>query len=360
MHKKRNDSQHKNKGLKKGLPPGSIVFTGEDTAKKANLHCIVYNASGTSFESIKEFPLRNIRKPSEGEIVWYDLKGVSQVEVIEELGRAFSIHPLALEDAANVHQRPKFEEFDNGNFLVARAFRFQPESLSFQSEQLSVYFGHNFLITFQEDEEELFQAVFHQLESNKSKLRAKNTDYLAYTLIDFIVDEYIEHLSIFEDQIIKLENDITENPVPSQKKLIYHLKRELMIFRKTVHSLREAISRMSKADNRFVDPTNSFFLRDLLDHLTQVLEQTENYREMLTDLQNLYVAEIGYKANSVMQTLTVVSSIFIPLTFIAGVYGMNFEHMPELKWDYGYYEVLAFMLVVGLLSLYYFRRKHWL
>ena len=360
MHRKKAAFQEKKKALKKGLPPGSIVFTGESTASKANLHCIVYNEKSASFERIDRFPLQSIRKPAEGEIVWYDLKGVDQVEVIKELGKAFGIHPLALEDIANVRQRPKFEEFENGNFLVARAFRFHQQTLSFQSEQISIYFGRDFLMTFQEDEAEMFETVFHQLQGTQSKLRTKKPDYLAYTLVDFIVDEYIEHLSIFEDHIVNLENDITENPVPTQKKLIYHLKRELMIFRKSVHSLREAIGRMSKSEMRFVDPENSFYLRDLLDHLTQVLEQTENYREMLTDLQNLYVAEIGYKANSVMKTLTVVSTIFIPLTFIVGIYGMNFDYMPELRWTYGYFLVIGAMLVIAILSLYYFRRKRWI
>ncbi|MFZ4543519.1 MAG: magnesium/cobalt transporter CorA [Saprospiraceae bacterium] len=346
--------------MKKGLPPGSIIFTGEKRSHRANLHCILYNESKALGQNVTEFPLSSISIPAQDEIVWYDLKGVHQVEVIEQLGKAFNIHPLVLEDVANINQRPKFEEFETGNFLVAQAFHFHTDSLKFQSEQISIFFGKNFLISFQEDEDELFENLINQILNGKSKIRVKKTDYLAYSLIDVIVDEYFDHLSIIEENISNLEIEITRNPVPSQKSLIYHLKRELMMFRKSVQSLREAISRMSRADNAFVETETSIFLRDLLDHLTLTLERSENYREMLTELQNLYMAEIGFKSNSVIQVLTVITSVFIPLTFIVGVYGMNFENMPELKWHYGYYEVLFLMLIVALMSLFYFKRKNWI
>lgn len=346
--------------VKKGLPPGSIVFTGESQSSEANLRYIIYNETHIEEHNVNVFPPEKLVYPTNDEVIWYDLKGVNQIALLEQLGNVFGIHPLVLEDVANVNQRPKFEEYQNGNFIVAQAFRFNPITFRFQSEQISVFFSQNFLISFQEDPDELFLSVCQYLNQAKGRIRLKKADYLAYNLLDTIVDEYLMILDEVEEKITSLEVEVVNNPRPLLKSTIYQLKRELLTFRKSLGSLREAIMKMMRPDNKFINQETNLFLRDLLDHITQISERTENAREMLSELQNLYLAEIGFKANGVIQMLTIISSIFIPLTFIVGVYGMNFKYMPELDWQYGYPTVMCSMVVLVILLLIYFRRKRWL
>lgn len=351
----------KKRNVKKGLPPGSIVFTGEQNSSKADMRLVRYNNSFYETKDITIFPIANFATADLNYVVWYDLKGLHDVNIVEQLGLAFNIHPLVLEDVVNTSQRPKFEEYNTGNFIVIEAFKFNKTTFRFKSEQVSIFFGKNFLISFQEDAEELFTNVNHHIAESKGKIRQKKADYLAYSLLDMVVDEYIDVLESIEDITTDLEIEITHNPKPALKSAIYQLKRELLGFRKSINSLREAIIKMIRNESDFVTSDGmDFYLRDLLDHVTHILERTENYRDTLSELQNLYLAEIGYKANGVVQILTIVSSIFIPLTFIVGVYGMNFENMPELKWTYGYYAVWGVMICIAIALLLYFHRKRWI
>jgi magnesium transporter len=345
---------------KKGMPPGTVIFTGEQQSSTADFRYVVYNENHVKEENLTTCPLSNVVTPVENENIWYDLKGVQQVELIEQLGTTFNIHPLVLEDIANTTQRPKFEEYETGNFLVLQNFKFNTTTMRFSTEQISIFFNQNTVISFQEDAEELFLNVVQQIASGKGKIRIKKADYLTYNLLDTIVDNYIEILETVEEKITALEIEVTHNPQVSLKSAIYQLKRELLTFRKSLNSLREAIIRMMRSENDFINDYMSHFLRDLLDHITHLLERTENFREMLSEIQNLYLAEIGFKANGVIQVLTIVSSIFIPLTFIAGLYGMNFKYMPELEWTYGYPAVLFFMATTACILLLYFHRKRWI
>ncbi len=350
----------KGKISKKGLPPGSVVFTGDTSSEKVNFRYILYDEIGAKEENVTHFLSSASVDFLPNQVLWYDLKGLHQVALIEELGKAFNIHPLALEDIANVSQRPKFEEYDEGNFIIAQAFTFNSTTFRFSSEQIAIFFNKNLLISFQEDEDELFLSACQQINAGKGKIRSRKADYLAYNLLDIIIDEYFAILDIIEEKITSLEIEVTSNPRPLLKSSIYQLKRELLNFRRSVSSLREAISKMMRSENDFIESSTHVFLRDLHDHLTQVLERTESNREMLSELQNLYLAEIGFKANSVVQVLTIISSIFIPLTFIVGLYGMNFDVMPELRWQYGYPMVLTLMAAIVIFLLVYFRKKRWL
>jgi magnesium transporter len=351
----------KKRNIKKGLPPGSIVFTGEQQTNKANMRLVRYNESHYDTKDIAIFPIANFVKADPNFVVWYDLKGVHDVSIVEQLGAAFMIHTLVMEDIVNICQRPKFEEYTTGNYIVLQSFKFNKTTLRFQTEQVSIFFGKDFLVSFQEDAEELFANVNYHLAEAKGKIRQKKADYLAYSLLDMIVDDYIEVLETIEDITSELEIAITHEPKPTLKSAIYQLKRELLTFRKSVNSLREAILKLNRTETNFVTSEGmNFYYRDLLDHITHVLERTENYRDMLSELQNLYLAEISYKSNGVIQVLTIVSSIFIPLTFIVGVYGMNFEYMPELHWEYGYYTVWGVMIIIAISLLLYFHRKRWI
>ncbi len=343
-----------------GLPPGTIVFTGEQKAEHPDIYFTHYTENECVEKKYQNYSLLQLKKAEAGSVLWYDICGLHDVPVLESFGQHFNIHHLVLEDIANTDQRPKVEEHESGIFVLAQAFTFDATLRTFTTEQIALYAGDGFLLSFQEDPEDLFLSVRQQIQNTKSKLRRKQSDFLAYLLLDTIVDNYIAALDVVEDEIIELETEITTHPDERLKSRIYHLKRQLITFRKSVASLREAIGRFVKSDSDYVQESTAIFVRDLQDHLSQVLERCENYREMLTELQALYVSEISFKMNNVIQILTIVSSIFIPLTFIVGVYGMNFEYMPELKQPYGYTVVWCVMLLFAFGLLSYFKYKKWL
>jgi magnesium transporter len=354
-------NQNKRKNKKPpGLPPGTIVFTGEQRVAHPDIFFTQYAENECIEEKYQNYSLLQLKQSVADSVLWYDVCGLHDVPLLESFGQHFDVHNLVLEDIANTNQRPKIEEYSTGIFILAQAFSFDTQKLTFTSEQIALYLGDGFLLSFQEDAEDLFISVRQQILNAKSKLRRKKSDYLAYLLLDTIVDNYIEVLDTIEDEIVKLETEIMVHPHESIKSRIYHLKREGSNFRKSVAALREAIARLAKADSVYIQESTAIFIRDLQDHIAQVLERCENNREMLTELQNLYVSEISFKMNNVIQVLTIVSSVFIPITFIAGVYGMNFEGMPELKHPYGYPAVWGLMLTVAFGSLAYFRYKRWL
>lgn len=345
---------------KKGVPPGTVIFTGEQKLEHPDIHFVEYCDASYVHAHIKNNEPFKIKDLSDNTISWYDIRGLHDTALVEDFGKKYCIHPLILEDIVSVQQRSKFEEYDNGFFMVTQAFRFYKETLSFSREQVSVFVSENLVLSFQEDEEDLFLSIRAQLELNKSKAHSKKADYLGYLLIDAIVDQYLDFLDDAEDEVSKLESAITENPNPATKSKVYHLKRELLTVRKSATSLRESVAKFSKWEGYSEQRFMGIYIRDLYDHCTQVLERCENMRDNLSELQNLYLSEISFKMNSVIQVLTIISAIFIPLTFIAGLYGMNFEFMPELHEPYGYAAVLVLMLSIALFELWYFRKKKWL
>lgn len=343
-----------------GALPGTVVFTGEQKLEHPDIHFIRYDENELSAKHISNGVHFACTSAAENEVIWYDVRGLHDVSTIEDISKNYHLHPLVIEDIVSIGQRPKFEEYDNGLFIVVQAFRFYKETLSFSQEQVSIFVGANFVLSFQEDEEDLFLNVRAHLDASKTKVQRKKADYLAYMLLDTIVDEYLALLDDTEDEIEKLETMVTLNPNPSIKSKIYHLKREMLSIRKAAASLREAISKLMKTESTLINPYMNVYLRDLYDHCAHAVERAENTRDSLTDLQNLYLAEISFKMNGVIQLLTIISAIFIPLTFIAGLYGMNFETMPELKHPYGYYTVLCVMLLIVVFQIWYFKRKKWL
>ena len=345
---------------KVGTPPGTVIFTGEKKTENIDLTLVRYSDCDVIEKHYKnQFPTE-FEKPTEQNICWYDIKGLDNIDIIKTYGEKFNIHPLVLEDIVNIGQRPKFDEYEQGVFIVATAFRYKKLEMIFQSEQISFYLGKNFLLSFQEDNEDIFEPIRHQIKVGKEKIRHKKSDYLTYVLVDYIVDQYLEILDTIEIQIENLEIEVTDNPTPRVKSTLYHLKRELNNFKKNAASLREAVLRWSRLDLDFIEQSTDIFLRDLLDHVNQVIERTENNREILTELQGLYLTGIGSKTNGVINVLTIISSIFIPLTFIAGVYGMNFKYMPELEQPNGYPILMASMGVIALGMLGFFKYRKWI
>jgi len=342
-----------------GLPPGSLIYTGRQRDEDPLLSVTRYHDQ--EFQEWQEEKGDSISFQVEPEKVnWFDLCGLHQVHRLEQLGKEFHIHPLILEDILETEQRPKFEEYDQGFFLIARAIHFDPDGPSVHTEQIGVYVTEHTVVSFQENVSDFFTPVRDRLRAGKGKIRLRGADYLAYALVDTIVDHYYLVLDQLEEIINQLEEEILTDASNRTKSRIHRLKREMLVLRRSVTPLREAINRFSRAEHALIDANTQLFIRDLYDHTIQVMDSIETYRDTLTGLQDLYLSELSYRMNSVMQVLTIISTIFIPLTFLAGVYGMNFTYMPELEYRYGYFVLWGVMIVLFVLGVWYFRKKDWL
>lgn len=345
---------------KAGLAPGSIVFTGRQKVDEVFVHYLLYDAE----KHVEKTLETDQRKPFPSaadttQVDWYDIRGLHDIEFIKSLGEAFQVHTLILEDIADIHQRPKLEEYANGIFIIIKALSFSKTDLKVKTEQVAIFFRAGILLSFQEAETDLFGAVRQRIANPLTKIRQRNTDYLAYALLDNIVDNYFFILENIEEEIDRLENQLLNQPDHSIKEQIHHLKKELLVVRKAIAPLREAINRFAKSDVDFINENSAIYIRDLYDHTIQIMDMVETYRDLLNGLQDLYISEISLKMNQVMQVLTIITTIFVPLSFLAGLYGMNFENMPELHFKYGYYVLLSVMFFIFILSLVYFRRKKW-
>jgi magnesium transporter len=341
-----------------GLPPGSLVFTGKKRQETTSVILMQYNPEGEIHEQSQTDALPS--PVAEETLIWYDLRGLHNIELIKELGERYEVHPLILEDILDINQRPKFEEYDNGLFLIAQALQFDNEKLQLKTEQVAIYIGQNFVLSFQEDDSDLFTAVRQRISSGRGKIKKRGSDYLGYALVDSIVDDYYLVLDQLEGVLDQLEEAILFNAGKENKAKIHNLKLQSINLRKMVAPLREAISRFSKTESPLLNEGTAIFIRDLYDHSAQVMDSIESYRDVMNGLYDLYLSEISLKMNNIMQVLTIISTIFIPLTFLAGIYGMNFEHMPELRWKYSYYVLWGIMIILGIGLLLYFRRRNWL
>ncbi len=342
---------------KHGLPPGTLVFTGDRHAEFPEVTLVQYNEATATQRIAKE----SIPEQEEGiHVTWYDIKGLHHVPLIEHIGQKFNIHPLALEDVLDTTQRPKFEDYENAVFIIAQALTFDENTKEVQTEQIAIYAGDGFVLSFQEKPDDTFQTVRERVLNGGGKIRKRGADYLVYALLDTIVDHYYLVLDKLEEMIEVQEQEILQNPSEASKGNIHRLKLQVLSLRKSVHPLREAVNLFSRSDNPFVQDSTRIFIRDIYDHTIQIIDAVEAWRDILNGLFDLYLSQLSYRMNNVIQVLTIISTIFIPLTFLAGVYGMNFENMPELRWKYGYFAVWGVMLLTALLLLYAFKRRRWL
>jgi magnesium transporter len=343
---------------KTGLPPGALVFTGKQKVESPNLSLMQY---GPESEVLEQEAQDQIPAAAAGlPVSWYDMRGLHKVEFIQELGERFGAHALVLEDVLNTQQRPKFEEHERAFFITIQALSFDAASLSVQTEQVAIYAGEGFLLSFQEDETDLFASVRARLRNGRGRIRSRGTDYLAYALLDNIVDHYYLVLDQMEEALAKLEEDILGASRQESKRKIHELKMQFILLRKTIAPLREAISRFSRSESALIARGTGIFLRDLHDHVIQITDTIDTLRDVINGLYDLYLSEINLRMNNVIQVLTIISTIFIPLTFLAGVYGMNFDNMPELHWKYGYFIIWGVMLCIALSLLLVFKHKKWL
>lgn len=340
-----------------GAPPGTLVYTGLQEMDQVHVHLTHYDADvfqcDTKLDAIPE-------DNAPGKVTWYDVRGLHRIDLIEKLGKTYGMHPLSLEDVLDVHQRPKMEPYKDGILLQVKAFAFEKNTRQLSIEQVSIYLTDETVISFQEDAGDLFESVRKRLESGSGRIRSKGADYLAYALIDNITDRYFTVLDQIEETLDELEDIIIKDPKVETKSKIHDLRLALLTMRKSTSPTRELAGRFGDSEHRLVTEDTQLYVRDLKDHIIQVTDLVETYRDVTNGLYDLYVSEISFRMNSVMQTLTIVSTIFIPLGFLAGIFGMNFAHIPGLDNPNGYYILWAVMLMIAGGALLWFRSKRWI
>ncbi|MCW8821555.1 MAG: magnesium/cobalt transporter CorA [Sulfurovum sp.] len=349
-----------NASQKLGLPPGSLIHVGEIHHTETRITIVDY-----SQEDVEEKQIRSVDeilkyKDSET-ITWVIIEGLSNVDIVEKIGNMFDIHQLVLEDILNTHQRPKFEEYDDYLYIVLKCLLSEDEAFTVSYEQISLLVLKNFVFMFKEKADDLIQPIIQRIKSAKSRFRSSQSDYLAYAILDTIVDQNFILIDNLDDAVAMIEDDLlASEPSLNTLNTIQRLKREMISIRKNISPLRELMAGMLRSDTELIHEKTHIYLRDVSDHAIRVTESIESYRDILSGLLDIYISSVSNKMNEVMKVLTVFASIFIPLTFLAGIYGMNFEYMPELKWKWAYPAlwVVFVTVTIGLLS--YFKKKKWL
>ncbi|MBP2029098.1 magnesium transporter [Methanohalophilus levihalophilus] len=344
---------------KAGLPPGTLMRVGEKRSDKTIITVIDYSPEKFEeriIENVEElYPYKNTP-----EITWINVIGIDNIDVIEKIGSNFGLHPLVLEDILNTNQRPKMEDFGNLMYIVLKMLYFEEEENDITSEQVSLILGENYVISFQEAEMDVFNPLRERIRKSKGRIRTMGSDYLAYSLLDAIIDNYFLMLEKLGEYLEDTEKELIGDPDQKILEEINYLKGEMIFLRKAVWPLREVISNLERRDSPLIQEKTVIFLRDLYDHTIQIIDTVETYKEMLSGMVELYLSSVSNRMNEVMKILTIIATIFIPLTFIAGIYGMNFEYMPELQWRWGYPAVWFVMTAILLAMVYYFRKKKWL
>ena len=342
---------------KTGLSPGTLVHIGEN--RNETVEITLFNYAGAHCDERAVTNPNELQPPADETVTWINIGGVHKIDVLEAFGKQFGLHPLLLEDIANTDQRPKLDDYETYLFLVVKMLLVTDRG-DVLVEQVSFVLGRNYVLSFQENGTDVFRPVRDRLRAGKGRLRHNGSDYLLYALVDAVVDQYFAVLESLGEKIEALQERVTADPKPDTLKDLHALKRQVLFVRRAVWPLREATNNLSRSDCPYLhDPTKVFF-RDVYDHVVQIVDTIESLREMLSASLDIYLSSVSYRLNAVMRVLTVITTIFMPLSFIASIYGMNFEHMPELKWEWGYPFVLGAMGLVAAGMLIGFRRRKWL
>ncbi len=342
-----------------GAMPGAVIHIGESRTEKISIELIDYSESDVEDRIVDNLvDLDRFKKtPSDS---WININGIHDTGVVSKIGELFLIHPLVQEDIVNTTQRPKLEDYDNYLFIVLKMLTFNEKLDEIESEQVSVILGEKYLITFQEKEGDVFDFVRDRIKNNKGRIRRMGMDFLAYSLIDAIVDHYFAILERIGDKIDILDDTLIEDSEQINVHEIHKLKKNILMLRKAIWPLRELLNNFQKVESKLISDKLDLFLRDVYDHTIQIMDTVDTYRDLLSGMLDMYLSNISNRMNSVMKVLTIIATIFIPLTFIVGVYGMNFKFMPELGWKYGYLSIWIVMILVFASMLAFFRKKKWL
>lgn len=345
---------------KSGLPPGSLIHVGNVLDSVTSMTVLDYSKESTEEQRIQS--IDDILKYKDSDTVtWVIVEGLTNVPIVRRIGDIFCIHPLVLEDILNTHQRPKFEEYDDYLYIVLKSLIPENKPLTVAYEQISILVLKNFVIVFKEKKDDLLKPIQERIKTSKGRLRSLGSDYLTYAILDTIVDQNFILIDFLDDVIVSIEDSLLASEPPKNTlHTIHMLKKEIITIRKNVSPIRELMAGILRSDSELIDVKTHIYLRDVSDHTIRVIESVESYRDILTGLLDIYMSSVSNKMNEVMKVLTVFASIFIPLTFLAGIYGMNFEYMPELKWKWAYPTLWSVFVIVPVVLLIYFKRKKWL
>lgn len=346
----------KKRSGKSGMPPGSLVYVGENAVEKTQISVIDFSPGGVT-ETTPSGWTECETSIAGDSVTWVNITGLGDTALIEQIGESLDIHPLVLEDILNTGHRPKVEDYENFIFMILKMLYSSPDDQQLTTEQVSVIFGRGYVISFQEVEGDVFEPIRKRIRSGKGRIRKSGSEYLAYTLLDAIVDNSFLVLEELGDRIEILQDRVLEKVDPQILKEIYQLKQMIVMLRKGVMPVREVAADFLRLDSDLVKPEIQPYLRDAYEHTVQVIDLLEMLRDLLSATLDTHMTMMSNRMNSTMQILTVIATIFIPLTFLVGVYGMNFEHMPELGWRYGYAAVWGLIVVLGVFMFLYFRKK---
>ena len=350
----------KTRAKKIGLPPGSLIHIGERLSDHVKITLMDYDGDHLE-EKVVEGLEECASCRDKPTTTWIHVDGIHDIQLLERLGAIFHLHPLSMEDILNTDQRPKVDDYGNYIYVVLKTFSLSDDTKEeIRSEQISLVFGANFLLSFAEKEGMQLDSIRERLRNNQGRIRKTGADYLTYRILDVIVDQYFIILEKMGERIEFAEEKLVTQPAPETLQTIQHLKREMLFLRKSVWPLREAISYLERRESPLISDQTVPYLKDVYDHTIQVIDTVETYRDMLSAMLDIYLSSISNRLNEVMKVLTIIATVFMPLTFLAGVYGMNFKYMPELEWRWGYFAVWGVMIVIGLAMVIYFRRKKWL
>lgn len=341
-----------------GLPPGSLVHVGKP-APKIRISVMDYDQAHLIEKddvSLEEC-LQLMKTPT---VTWINIQGIHDPHVVTTVGQHFNLHSLLLEDIMNAGQRSKLDDYKDHLFIVLRMLSYNGVAEKVDDEQVSLILGKQYVISFLEGDHDIFDSVRGRIRKGNKRIRTMGADYLCYALIDCIVDHYFVILEAVDQKLENIESTLADQPGPETMRLIQHLKREIIVLRKSVWPLREVINNFRKTESPLIKNSTQLYLHDVYDHTIQAMDTIESFRDIASGLLDVYLSNMSYHMNDIMKVLTIMATIFVPLTFIASLYGMNFEHMPELHSEWGYPIALSIMLLTGLGMLYFFRRKRWL
>lgn len=341
------------------MSPGTLVHVGEQKIETIKITLMNYDQARLEEKELERIE-ESFAYKDEPPVSWINIDGLHEVDLIQKMGTHFNVHPLTLEDIVNTGQRPKVEDFEDYIYLVFKMLKFEETTGHITSEQVSLIVGPHYVLSFQEAEGDVFSSVRQRIRQARGRIRSAGPDYLAYALIDAAVDHYFLILEKIGERIEHLEEQLHVQATPEILQAIYDLKRELIYFRKQVWPVREVLNAWQKTESALVQEANKIFLRDVYDHTIQVIDTIESFRDIISGVMDLYMSTVSNKMNEVMKVLTIIATIFIPLTFVAGIYGMNFKFMPELEWRWSYPLLWAFLFLIFSGMVVYFKRKKWL
>jgi magnesium transporter len=347
----------KNISEKAGLKPGSLIYIGDSRVNDVEISYIHYTQDSITEKSIKDLNQIDFNDPDG--IHWINIYGLNDIPIIEKLGKIFNIDHLFLEDILNTSKRPKVDEIDNIFFIILKMIYQCGEDNKIISEQISIVMSNNYILTFQEQPGDVFEPIRERIRIGKGPIRKKTPDYLCYAIIDAIVDNYFIVLENFEDRIEELEEELVESPDKGTLKQIYSIKSELIYLKKSVWPLREVLNNIYHGDYSLISKDLNMYIKDIYEHLIEVNDTIQLFLDTISNMLDIYLSSISNKMNEVMKILTIFSTIFIPLSFIVGVYGMNFNYIPELNFKYGYYVLWGIMISIAAGMLIIFKKRKW-